>query len=233
MTLSITDNDIINYLSANTDFFVRHPEQLDVLKVSNRNGKIASLANHQLNVLKDRNAQLKSRLAELINYAEENEKIMSQVFELTLQLCQISHVANVTKHFGRFVKKSFESDMFKIILPKQESLESTSTVLCIEDELEFSRIFKEFFHNNSPVCGRLKKEKLDFIFGKSASKVGSSVMLPIGDNAEKGILVFASFDESRFNPDMSTDLLSKLTHILDKKFKNTFKVVKGIKLNNK
>ena len=42
-------------------------------------------------------------------------------------------------------------------------------------------------------------------------------MLPIGSHAEKGILVFASFDENRFNPDMSTDLLSKLTLILDRK----------------
>lgn len=219
---SITDNDIINFLRENKDFFTRHPEQLVALEVSNRNGKVASLVNHQVNVLKDRNNQLKNKLSELINNAQENEKIMSQVFQLTLQLCQISHIANVTKHFGRFVKHAFDSDLFKLIVPKYDKLENSASVLCVEDEEEFSVIFKEFMLGNAPICGRLKKQKLKFIFPKQADKIGSSILLPIGSHAEKGILVFASYEENKFNPDMSTDLLSKLTLILDRKFKNTF-----------
>ena len=29
----VSDADIINYLKENTDFFIRHPEQLEALKV--------------------------------------------------------------------------------------------------------------------------------------------------------------------------------------------------------
>ncbi len=220
---SLTDNDIINFLRQNKDFFTRHPEQLEVLEVSNRNGKVASLVNHQVNVLKDRNNQLKNKLSQLINNAQENEKIMSQVFNLSLQLCQISHVANVTKHLARFVKHAFDSDLFRIIVPKYDNLENSASVLCIDNEEEFSIIFKDFMHGNVPICGRLKKQKLDFIFRKKANEIGSSIMLPIGRHAEKGILVFASYEENKYNPDMSTDLLSKLTLILENKFKNTFK----------
>lgn len=219
---TITDNDVITYLSANKGFFVKHPEQLEVLEVSNKSGKVASLINHQVNVLKERNKQLKLKLSTLIGFAEENEKIMSQVFELTLQLSQISHVANMTKHFARFVKQSFESDFFKLVVPVYDSLDSSSNVLCVDDIPTYTQIFGDFSKNNAPICGRLKKEKLDFIFGGHAIKIGSSVILPIGPQANKGLLVFASFNESRFNPDMSTDLLAKLTQILDRKLKNTF-----------
>ncbi|MFK8010657.1 MAG: DUF484 family protein [Marinicellaceae bacterium] len=222
----ITDSDIIHFLHENKDFFTRHPEQLELLEVSNRNGKVASLINHQVNVLKERNNQLKTKLSELINNAQENEKIMSQVFNLSLQLSQISHVANVTKHFARFVKHSFESDLFKIVLPKYDKLVNSQAVLCVENEEEFSLIFEDFIRNNAPICGRLKKQKLEYIFPKHADKIGSSILLPIGNNAEKGILVFASFEENKFNPDMSTDLLSRLTQILDKKFKNSFQINK-------
>ena len=218
----LSDKDVIYFLSQNTEFFVRHPEQLETLQVNNRNGMVASLINHQVNVLKERNGQLKNKLSQLITNAAENEKIMSQVFQLTLQLCQISHIANVTKHFSQFVKQSFDSDMFKIVIPEYENLESSESVKCVSDESEFLSVFKEFMANNTPVCGRLKKDKLTYIFGNKADKIGSSVILPIGKSAEKGLLVFASFDESRFNPEMSTDLLSKLTLILDRKFKNTF-----------
>jgi len=220
----LKDNDVIHFLMQNTDFFIRHPEQLEALKVSNKNGSVASLVNHQVNVLKERNNQLKSKLSQLIKCAEENEKIMAQVFELSLQLCQISHVANVTKHFAQFVKHSFNPDLFRIILPFYDSLDSSPSVLCINDENKsvFKTIFSEFQSNNQPLCGRLKQEKLNFIFPKQASKVGSSVILPIGDNAQKGLLVFASFNENRFNPDMSTDILSKLGHILDRKLNQTF-----------
>jgi uncharacterized protein YigA (DUF484 family) len=218
----LLDKDIIYFLSQNTDFFVRHPEQLEALQVNNRNGMVVSLINHQVNVLKERNGQLKNKLSQLISNAAENEKIMSQVFQLTLQLCQISHIANVTKHFSQFVKQSFDSDMFKIVIPEYENLESSASVMCVSDEAEFLSVFKDFIANSTPVCGRLKKDKLTYIFGSKADKVGSSVILPIGKSAEKGLLVFASFDESRFNPEMSTDLLSKLTLILERKFKNTF-----------
>jgi len=224
-----SDKEIIAFLNQNTDFFIRHPEQMEAIQVNNKNGTVTSLINHQVNVLKDRNNHLKNKLSQLITYAEENEKIMSQIFELTLQLCQISHVANVTKHFGQFVKQSFESDMFKIVMPAYENLESSQSVLCISEESEFMSIFSEFMTNNTPICGRLRKEKLSYIFGRKSEKIGSSVILPIGKNAEKGLLVFASFDESRFNPDMSTDLLSKLTHILERKFKNTFNLSQGQK----
>jgi len=223
---SFTDNDIIDYLKQNKDFFIHHPELLESLEVRNRNGQIASLVNHQINVLKDRNQLLKSKLSELIANAQENEKIMSQVFNLTLQLCQISHIANVTKHFSRFVKHAFDSDLFKIILPQYEKLENSSTVLCVENEDEFSALFNDFIKNNTPICGRLQKQKLEYIFAAKADKIGSSILLPIGPHAEKGILVFASYEENKFNSDMSTDLLSKLTMILERKFKNTFQTIK-------
>jgi len=225
---TITDHDVINYLSANTDFFVRHPEQLETLKVSNKNGTVASLINHQVNVLKERNEQLKSRLATLIGFAEENEKTMSQVFELTLQLSQISHVANVTKHLVRFVKQSFDSDLFKIVVPAYDNLKSSASVLCVEDEETFNQVFADFLKSNSPICGRLQKDKLEFIFAKQAEKIGSTVILPIGLHAKKGLLVFASFDENKFNPEMSTDLLARLSQILDRKLKNTFSSINDI-----
>lgn len=181
----LSDKEVITFLNQNTDFFIRHPEQLEVIQVNNKNGVVASLINHQVNVLKDRNNQLKNKLSHLIANAEENEKIMSQVFELTLQLSQISHVANVTKHFGQFVKQSFDSDMFKIVIPSYEKVESSASVLCISDEVDFLSVFKEFMSNNTPICGRLRREKLNYIFGKKADKIGSSVILPIGKNAEK------------------------------------------------
>lgn len=221
---NISEHDIINYLQNDNDFFIRHPEQLLAINVSNRDGKVASLINHQVNVLKDRNQQLKDKLSEMIKYAEYNEKIMTQIFELTLRLSQISHVANVTKFFCAFVKKAFDCKYIRIIVPKYDKLDSNSSVLCIENDEPFLSIFNEFIRGNRPICGRLKPEKLKFIFAKNADSIGSSVMLPIGDKAEKGILVFASEDESRFNPDMSTDLLARLAQILEYKLSKSFSI---------
>lgn len=220
----LSDQEVIHFLESNTDFFVRYADLLETLKVNEKNGTVTSLINHQVNVLKERNAQLKSKLYELISFAEENEKLMSQVFELTLQLSQISHVANVTKHFVRFVKQYFNPDMFKLVMPEYDSLNNSTEVLCIDEQKrgDFNNIFASFFQDNKPLAGRLQKDKLVFIFGQRAPEVGSCVILPIGKNAEKGLLVFAGFDENRFNPEVSTDLLFRLTHILDRKFNKKF-----------
>lgn len=227
----ISEYDIINFLKADSGFYIRHPELLQDLQVSTKNGSVTSLANHQINVLKERNDYLKRKLSDLIKHAENNEKLVSQVFELSLQLCQISHVANVTKHFGRFVKQSFKSDLFRLVIPQYENLESSPSVLCVENESEFISLFSDFIQNDSAVCGRLKKDKLKYIFAQKASKIGSSVMLPIGKKANKGILVFASYDETRFYPDMSTDILAKLAAIMDSKLKNSFDLTDGSQMS--
>ena len=224
----LADKDIIHFLNDHPDFFVKHPDLLETIQVNNKNGSVTSLINHQVNVLKERNQQLKSKLYELISFAEENEKLMSHVFELTLQLSQISHVSNVTKHFVRFVKQYFNPDVFKLLLPTYDSLNNNTEIMTLDDtkENEFLDIFDGFLQNNKPVAGRLHKNKLTFLFGQRAEQIGSCVILPIGKNGQKGLLAFASFDENRFNPDVSTDLLSRLTHILDRKLNQSFQSMK-------
>ncbi len=218
----VSEQDVIEYLNSNLDFFIKNPQLLEEIQVSNKNGKLASLSSHQTNTLKDRNSQLKTRLADLIQLASDNERIMSMVFEVALEVGKYSKVSNVAKCFVHHVRKHFSPDWVKMILPANSKLNEVNEVIQVKEASGILLIFEDVITTKKAVCGRLRKNILEFLLSTEASEVGSSILLPIGANGEKGIVFFGSKDEDRFHPDMSADLLMRLSQILDSKFKAGF-----------
>ena len=222
--LNFSQQDVIEYLKDNPDFFIKNSNLVESIQVTNRDGSVASLANHQINLLKQRNSHLKKNLSDMVFNASENEKLMSQIFEIALKVGQYTKVSNVLKCFIHYVDKIFSPDWIKVVLPENDSLNSIKSVIQMKVNDPSLSVFDEFFQNNEAVCGRLQKSFLEFFFKESSPKVGSSILLPLGNNSEKGMLIFASKNEERFHPNMSTDLLNRLSQILESKLKDSFEI---------
>lgn len=215
------ETDVIEFLSSHPDFFVKNPQLLEQIQVANSSGNMTSLSNHQINALKDQNIQLKQKLADLIQLASDNERLMTTIFEVALNVGQYSNLSNVMKCFLHYVKKLLSPDWISVMLPADPSLNSIHQVIQIDESQAIPIAFEEFIHNDKAVCGRLPKQMVELLLSESATDVGSGILLPIGKQADKGMIFFASKDESRFHPDMSTDLLMRLAQILDSKLKTS------------
>jgi len=72
--------------------------------------------------------------------------------------------------------------------------------------------FSELRKSQEPVCGRLKPELLQFLFGELAGEVSSAVLLPFGS---AGFLGIGSADPNRFHPGMGTVFLRQIAELIE------------------
>ena len=80
------------YLKRHPEFLSEYPELAAKLTMPPREqgGAVASLAVYQMQSLRDKNADLERRLAELIEIPAQNEKLMERVQALTVALLRAS-----------------------------------------------------------------------------------------------------------------------------------------------
>jgi len=70
--------------------------------------------------------------------------------------------------------------------------------------------FATVLEQAQPRCGRARDAQLDFLFPDQAVEIGSVALVPLGDDASRGMLAIGSRDADRFHPGMSTDFLERL-----------------------
>jgi uncharacterized protein YigA (DUF484 family) len=73
-------------------------------------------------------------------------------------------------------------------------------------------MFADLRHKHEPLCGRLRADKLDFLFGDLAGDVASAVVLPFGS---AGLLGVGSGDPNRFHPGMGTVFLRQIAELIE------------------
>jgi uncharacterized protein len=61
------------------------------------------------------------------------------------------------------------------------------------------------------MCGRLKLEKLEFLFAERAEQVASAVVIPLNP---VGLLAVGSSDPNRFHPGMGTVFLEQMAELI-------------------
>jgi uncharacterized protein YigA (DUF484 family) len=82
-----TAQDVCRFLEKQPDFFVDHPELLEVLHVPHRtDGQTVSLVERQVKVLRANQAETRQRLATLIRNARDNEALVGHTHRLALRL---------------------------------------------------------------------------------------------------------------------------------------------------
>lgn len=198
------------YLLKNPAFFTQHPELVNTLEVLQPDGSISDFTAHQLRSLQQENQQLKTQLANLIRNAGQSESMMNRLFDLLTQLAVVREQSFVPRLVG-FVEQHFSSDYFKLLLAAELVTETSDHLEPITASQRNQ--FSVFQAKAEPLSGRLKKEQLDSLF-PAVDDIASAVVLPIGNQAQYGLLAFASRDQEKFHPNLASDLLQKLSQIV-------------------
>src|SRR5580765_7529933 len=80
-------DDLARFLRANPQFFDQNPELLETIHVPHPyGGRAIPLAERQTVALREKTKQLEGRLAELIQFGEENDAISEKVHRLAVAL---------------------------------------------------------------------------------------------------------------------------------------------------
>jgi uncharacterized protein YigA (DUF484 family) len=196
------------YLRAHPGFLGAYPDLATQLTVGRAEGPVASLTAYQLQHLRDKNAQLEQRLAELIKVAAENEALMKRVHALTMALLRANTLEVTLRTVFARLSADFHSEQVRLLLfGEQPDLPRGDWLVQIPERLDDVPEFADFPDSAEPVCGRLSDEKLSRLFADEAAAIRSAAVMRLGNS---GILAIGSMDVDRFQPGMGTLFLKMI-----------------------
>lgn len=205
--------DIVSrYLQQNPGFLEQEPELLKHLELSHASGPAVSLIEKQVQYLRSENESLENRLNQLIQVASDNEKLMYRLHQLTLELMSMGDLPSFFDRLSEALLDELKADILNITLfdLKIEAGPKTPMFHVRRDDPEIQQ-FQDSLDKGASVCGRLNRNKRNYLFGSRAQWVQSMVLVPMGTD---GMLAIGSSDPARFYPGMGTLFLDLLAQVV-------------------
>lgn len=215
----LDDDSVARYLQDNPGFLTDHPEVLSEILLPHESGEAVSLIEKQVNLLRDQNRKLNRQLNQLIKVATENEALMDRLHGLTLDLILIDAPGAFFDRLTGILLDEFDADILNISLFDRDMQAGEDTPLFkLDREDPELKQFATHLDKGKTVCGRLNRNKLEFLFRSRAQWVQSSALVPLGD---QGLLAIGSSDPARFYPGMGTMFLDLLARVITRKLEMT------------
>ena len=206
---------VADYLREHPEFLRERPDLLQAVELAHESGGAVSLIERQVDQLRAGNEDLNRQLARLMRVASENERLMSRLHRLTLDLMTLESRRGFLEHLGQALLNDFKADVLQICLfDHAAAAEAGDAVLALDPEDPALELFREQLEKDSTICGRLSEAKLTFLFGRKAQWVQSTALVPLGERGADGMMAIGSSDPARFYPGMGTLFLDLLADVI-------------------
>lgn len=201
-------SDVAAYLRRHPQFLSEYPDLAALLTMPREQGPVASLAAYQLQTLREKNAELERRLAELTGIAAENMRLTERVHTLNVMMLRANTPAIAARSLISKLGSDFHIEQVRLLVfgahPELPPAEWLSVVPGGRAGLPE---FADFLAHHEPITGRLSAERLYRLFGDHAGEVRSAAVIPLG---EQGLLALGSTDADHFQPGMGTLFLKMI-----------------------
>ena len=207
------EHQVIEFLQKNPGFLVKYPELLDTLRIPHDQTGASSLIEHQVSVLQDKNRLLTRQMREYHAVAQSNHGLLEKLHDLYLIMLRAKSAKDLLNNTIRAIDLEFKCDavVIGLFLPPagfdHPSCIDLSAGVAAEQ-------FEPLSKQTEPICGRLKKRRLEILFGEQSSKMRSAALAPLSEHKALGFLALGSHDEHKYHPGMGTLFLSLLGQML-------------------
>jgi uncharacterized protein YigA (DUF484 family) len=206
---------VANYLIDHPDFLDDRPDILAALEINHHSGAAVSLIERQVDQLRASNEDLERRLNRLIQVASDNERLMSRLHRLTLELLTTGSRLDFFTRLGDSLLNDFNADILRICLfDRDVAAEASDEVVGISSDDPGLEPFQELLAQGRSVCGRLGQNRLEYLFGDDGANVQSAALVALGDQGAIGMMAIGSSDPARFYPGMGTLFLDLLADVI-------------------
>jgi uncharacterized protein YigA (DUF484 family) len=212
------EESIAAYLQRNPDFFERHQAVLARLRLPHaRGGTTISLVERQIEVLREKQAAVENKLAELVRVARANDAISERLHRFTRRLLQSAVPREqAVARIEAGLREDFDAFNAALVLIGEESPPAAAprfvrTVPASDPNL---KSFESLFSSGKPRCGQARDSQREFLFGPEGVEMASVALVPLGDKGSVGLLALGSADRDRFHPAMSTEFLARMAELI-------------------
>src|SRR5579862_4506680 len=161
------EESIAGYLQRNPDFFERHQAVLTKLRLPHaRGGSTISLVERQIEVLRDKQAALEGKLAELVRVARANDAIAERLHRFTRRLLRAAPRAEAIAHIEAGLREDFDAFHAALVLIGQAADPTLPAfVRSVRADDAHLKSFESLFASGKPRCGQARDSQREFLFG--------------------------------------------------------------------
>lgn len=205
--------EVAVWLREHPEFFTRHPELAESLRVPHPCRPAVSLLEYQNRLLRERCQRLHDKLVDLVAIARDNDRLAERVQRLALSLLDApGEPDELLRGVKAILRDEFSADRAILCMAGLPATRSkiAAEFLCPD----VAALFEDLFQVGQPHCGRLRPEQALVLFGDSAPRVASAALIPLGGGEWRGLLGLGSWDEDRFYPGVGTLFLGRIGELI-------------------
>jgi uncharacterized protein YigA (DUF484 family) len=202
----MSPDDVATFLRTHPQFFDQHPELLEKIHVPHPyGGRAIPLAERQTVALREKQKVLEGRLAELMQFGEQNDAISEKVHRLAAALVGARDFAALSQSLHFHLREDFAVPHVALrVWGKSVPVDFSEAQSVSEAERAHAESL------GAPQCGPSAGNPFLAWFGEAAEHVRSIALVPLGQTAVFGLLALGSEDPQRFYPDMGTLYLRRI-----------------------
>ncbi|HXH01868.1 MAG TPA: DUF484 family protein [Candidatus Competibacteraceae bacterium] len=209
------EQQVASYLLHNPEFFERHLELLETLRIPHPVKPAVSLIERRLGLLQEQNARLERRLRELLAVARDNDYLSRRMQDFTLTLIEAGNLEDLLTGICGMLRDDFNADFCAL------RLAATPRPKRLLREPEFVRpgeldLFAGALAGGRPLCGTLAPAQAEWLFQESAPRVASVALMPLAGVDWRGLLAVGSEDPGRFQPAMGSLFLARMGELVSR-----------------
>jgi uncharacterized protein len=198
-------DDVARWLRENPVFFEEHAALLTEIQVPNpHGGQAIPLSDRQVVSLREKARALEAKLAELIQFGEENDVISEKVHRLAVAMLSARTLTTVLHELYYNLREDFAIPHASLRLWR--GMGDLPEFGAASDELRDFAAGLE-----APFCGPNANFEAAGWFGDATPHIRSVAFIPLRELDETfGMLAFAAEDLLRFYPEMGTLYLKRI-----------------------
>lgn len=205
--------EVVAWLHDHPEFFTRHPELVESLRIPHPCQPAVSLLEYQNRLLRERGQRLHGKLLELVAIARDNDRLAERVQRLALGLLDArGGLDELLQGIKAILRDEFRADSIALCL----AIPPTTGLIAVAEFLrpDVVGLFDEAFRAGRPQCSPLSAEQTVALFGDSACRVASAALIPLGGNEWRGLLAVGSSAAGRFHPSVGTLFLERIGELI-------------------
>lgn len=214
-TTDVSEADIKAYLRENPDFFENHPDLLETIQLPHESGKAVSLVERQVSVLRERNMEMRQRLNNLLEAARANDKLFEKTKRLVLTLLDARDLTTLVDTLYESLGTDYQLQYFSLVLLSDNTQLPPNPARVVGLDEAQSQV-GTLIRSNRAICGILRSDELEFLFGDAASEIGSVAAVPLTRGQSYGILAIGNSDPNYYRSSMGTLFLSYIAEVLNR-----------------
>ena len=202
-------DEVAQYLQDHPEFFESHGELLASITVPHpQGGRAIPIVERQVLALREKNRALEAKLAELIEFGEENDALADKVHRLCLGVFKAGDLGALVAFLHLNLREDFAIPHSTLRLWCEPAQELPEFAPLGDEERGFVETLPR------PYCGPAQGIPVVRCFGDDSGHLRSLAAIPLRDPESMGILLLASEDARRFYAEMGTLYLERIGGLL-------------------